>query len=66
MIHPAQLDAVNRAFTPGPEQVRRAEEILAALSQRGGASRLGGEMVDEAHGRMAREVLLRAEQPVPD
>jgi citrate lyase subunit beta/citryl-CoA lyase len=66
VIHPTQLDAVNRAFTPGPEQVRRAEEILAALNQRGGASRMGGEMVDEAHGRMAREVLLRAEHPVPD
>jgi citrate lyase subunit beta/citryl-CoA lyase len=66
VIHPAQLDAVNRAFTPGPEQVRRAGEILAALSHRGGASRMGGEMVDEAHGRMAREVLLRAELPVPD
>ena len=66
VIHPAQLDAVNRAFTPGPEQVRRAEEILAALNHRGGASRMGGEMVDEAHGRMAREVLLRAERPVPD
>jgi citrate lyase subunit beta/citryl-CoA lyase len=66
VIHPAQLDTVNRAFTPGPEQVQRAEEILAALNHRGGASRLGGEMVDEAHGRMAREVLLRADRPAPD
>ncbi|MGA8206580.1 MAG: CoA ester lyase [Candidatus Dormiibacterota bacterium] len=66
VIHPAQLDTVNRAFTPGPEQIQRAEEILAALNHRGGASRMGGEMVDEAHGRMAREVLLRAQVPVPD
>jgi citrate lyase subunit beta/citryl-CoA lyase len=66
VIHPAQLEAVNRAFTPDQEQIRRAEVILAALDQRGGASRMGGEMVDEAHGRMAREVLLRAERPVPD
>jgi citrate lyase subunit beta/citryl-CoA lyase len=66
VIHPDQLDTVNRAFTPGPEQVQRAEEILAALNQRGGASRMGGEMVDEANGRMAREVLLRADRPVPD
>lgn len=66
VIHPNQLDIVNSAFTPGPEQVQRAEEILAALNHRGGASRLGSEMVDEAHGRMAREVLLRADRPVPD
>ncbi|HVB13240.1 MAG TPA: CoA ester lyase [Candidatus Dormibacteraeota bacterium] len=59
-IHPSQLEAVNRAFTPDSEQVRRAEKILAALEGRGGASRLGEEMVDEAHGRMAREVLQRA------
>jgi citrate lyase subunit beta / citryl-CoA lyase len=66
VVHPAQLDTVNRAFTPGPEQIQRAEEILAALNERGGASRMGGEMVDEAHGRMAREVLLRAERQMPD
>ncbi len=60
VIHPSQLETVNRAFTPNAEQVRRAEEILATLEARGGASRLGGEMVDEAHGRVAREVLLRA------
>ncbi|MGP8204762.1 MAG: HpcH/HpaI aldolase/citrate lyase family protein [Acidimicrobiales bacterium] len=66
VIHPDQLDTVNRAFTPGPEQVQRAEEIITALNHRGGASRMGGEMVDEAHRRMAREVLLRAGRPVPD
>ncbi|HEY6538233.1 MAG TPA: CoA ester lyase [Candidatus Dormibacteraeota bacterium] len=62
-IHPSQLEVVNKAFTPTADQVRQAEQILAALAGRGGASRLGGEMVDEAHGRMAREVLLRASGP---
>lgn len=62
-IHPSQLEAVNRAFTPDSEQIHRAEQILAALDDHGGASRMGGEMVDEAHGRMAREVLLRAQRP---
>jgi citrate lyase subunit beta/citryl-CoA lyase len=66
VIHPSQLEAVNRAFTPDAEQIRRAEQILAALNDRGGASRMGEEMVDEAHGRMAREVLLRAQRPVPE
>lgn len=62
VIHPSQLAAVNAAFTPDQGQVRRAEQILAVLDRRGGASRMGGEMVDEAHGRMAREVLLRAQR----
>jgi len=66
VIHPSQLETVNRAFTPDANQVRKAEEILAALEGQGGASRLGGEMVDEAHGRMAREVLLRASPPASD
>ncbi|HVB53710.1 MAG TPA: CoA ester lyase [Candidatus Acidoferrales bacterium] len=63
VIHPSQLATVNRAFTPDAEQILRAEQILAALDDRGGASRMGEEMVDEAHGRMAREVLLRARRP---
>ena len=66
VIHPSQLEAVNRAFTPDAEQIRRAEQVLAALNDRGGASRMGEEMVDEAHGRMAREVLLRAQRLVPE
>jgi citrate lyase subunit beta/citryl-CoA lyase len=65
-IHPSQLETVNRAFTPSADHVRRAEQILAALSQRGGASRMGEEMVDEAHGRMARAVLLRARRQASD
>ena len=65
-IHPSQLAVVNRAFTPDSVQVRRAEQILAALDNRGGASRMGEEMVDEAHGRMAREVLLRAQPTAPE
>lgn len=66
VIHPSQLEVVNRAFMPDAEQIRRAEQILAALNDRGGASRMGEEMVDEAHGRMAREVLLRAQRLVPE
>jgi citrate lyase beta subunit len=66
VIHPSQLETVNRAFNPDAEQIRKAEQILAALEGQGGASRMGEEMVDEAHGRMAREVLLRASRPAPD
>ncbi|MGH7611059.1 MAG: HpcH/HpaI aldolase/citrate lyase family protein [Candidatus Dormibacteria bacterium] len=59
-IHPSQLATIRRAFTPGPEQVERARQVLAALEARGGAARLEGEMIDEAHRRMAQAVLARA------
>ncbi|MGH7639891.1 MAG: HpcH/HpaI aldolase/citrate lyase family protein [Candidatus Dormibacteria bacterium] len=66
VIHPSQLEAVNQAFTPSPEQVSHAEAILGALDRKGGASRLGGEMVDEAHRRMAQAVLRRARGTAPE
>ena len=59
-IHPDQLAAINSAFTPSQAEVARAQEVLAALSARGGASRLGQEMVDEANRRMAESVLARS------
>lgn len=63
-IHPAQLESINAAFTPAPEQVERASAVLAALAEaerRGsGAASLDGEMVDEAMAAAARRVLARA------
>ncbi len=59
-IHPDQLATINSAFTPSPAQVARARDVLGALGARGGASRLGQEMVDEANRRMAEMVLARS------
>jgi citrate lyase subunit beta/citryl-CoA lyase len=61
-IHPDQLATINSAFTPSAAQLARAREVLAAVSARGGASRLGQEMVDEANRRMAQTVLARSQQ----
>lgn len=61
-IHPEQLATINSEFAPSPEQVVRAREMLAVVSAKGGASRLGEEMVDEANLRMARAVLARARE----
>ncbi len=58
-IHPAQLEAINRAFTPSSEQVEGARAVLAQLGP-GGARRMGGEMVDEASRRLAESLLTRA------
>ena len=61
-IHPSQLDPINAAFTPTPEEVERARAIVAALDRaQSGAVELDGQMIDEAHRRQAVAVLARAE-----
>jgi citrate lyase subunit beta / citryl-CoA lyase len=57
VIHPDQLEPVNEVFTPSPEEVERAREILAAAD---GVSRIGDEMVDAATKRLAEGVIARA------
>lgn len=60
-IHPAQLAAANRMFTPSAAEVARAERLLeaynAAVVQGRGAATLDGRMIDAANLRMARVVL---------
>ena len=66
VLHPAQVDAGNQAFTPSQEDFDRAEEILSAYehatSQAGGgrgAVMLGDEMIDEASRKMALVVATK-------
>jgi citrate lyase subunit beta/citryl-CoA lyase len=61
-IHPAQVPIINDAFTPAPDQVERAERIVAAFA---GASDLGvtsldGAMLDQPHLKAAQRLLARA------
>jgi citrate lyase subunit beta / citryl-CoA lyase len=62
-IHPSQLEAVREAFTPGADDVRRAERVLHALARAHeggrGAVTLDGEMIDAATVRAAERVLAR-------
>jgi citrate lyase subunit beta/citryl-CoA lyase len=53
---------INAAFTPAGEDVRHAEEIVAAFEAHPGAGVLsvGGKMVDRPHLMQARRVLERA------
>lgn len=57
VVHPAQLAPVREVFTPAPEEVARAEAILAAPE---GAIRHEGELVDTASRRLAEALLARA------
>jgi citrate lyase subunit beta / citryl-CoA lyase len=64
VIHPSQIDVVNRAYSPDPSVYTRAEGILAAYRQATegegrGAVRFEGEMIDEATRKMAEAVARR-------
>ena len=61
-IHPAQVPVINAAFTPSGEEVRHAEEIVAAFEAHpnAGVLPIGGKMVDRPHLVQARRVLERA------
>jgi citrate lyase subunit beta/citryl-CoA lyase len=61
-IHPAQVPIINAAFTPSAEDVRHAEEIVAAFEAHpdAGVLSVGGKMVDRPHLVQARRVLERA------
>lgn len=66
VLHPAQVDVVNEAFTPAPEDYARAVRILAAYEQatgtdRRGAVMLDGEMIDEASRKLALAVAAKGE-----
>ena len=61
-IHPAQVPTINAAFTPSDEEIRHAEEIVAAFEAHpdAGVLSVGGKMVDRPHLVQARRVLERS------
>jgi citrate lyase subunit beta/citryl-CoA lyase len=64
VIHPSQIETVNRVYSPDPASYARAEGILAAYRQATegegrGAVRFEGEMIDEANRKMAEAVARR-------
>lgn len=64
LIHPSQVEPVNRVFAPTPEQVAEAEGIVAAFADPAnsgrGALRVSGKMVELLHLAQARALLARA------
>jgi len=66
VLHPAQVDVVNEAFTPAPEDYARAVRILAAYGRatetdRRGAVMLDDEMIDEASRKLALAIAAKGE-----
>jgi citrate lyase subunit beta/citryl-CoA lyase len=61
-IHPAQVPAINAAFTPSKAEVKQAQAIVAAFEAQPGAGVLSvdGKMVDRPHLIQARRTIERA------
>jgi citrate lyase subunit beta / citryl-CoA lyase len=64
-IHPSHVPVINEVFSPGPDELARCAELIAAVeaAQREGTGAVAfrGEMVDEAMAATARLVLERHE-----
>lgn len=61
-IHPAQVEIINRVFTPSKEQVAEARNIIEAFAEAGNAGvvGIGGKMYDIPHLNRSRKLLERA------
>jgi citrate lyase subunit beta/citryl-CoA lyase len=60
-IHPRQLPVIERAYTPTPEEITRAEETLKAAAREQGAQALpDGRFIDTAVAREAHRTLSLA------
>ena len=61
-IHPAQVPIINELFTPTPEEIGLAQEVVQLFAQNPGAGVLAhrGQMVDRAHDVRAERILARA------
>lgn len=57
-IHPRQVELSHLAFSPTAEELEHAHAVLAAGEQ--GVGVVDGQMVDDVHVRMARDVIGRA------
>ncbi|MFH6787273.1 MULTISPECIES: HpcH/HpaI aldolase/citrate lyase family protein [Methylobacterium] len=62
-IHPAQVAAINAAFSPSPEEVAHARRVVAAFAAEPEAGTVGldGRMLDIPHLKQARRILERHE-----
>ena len=59
-IHPDQLDVINDAFTPSPEDVAYANRVIEAFASGVGTVALDGKMLDMPHLKQARRTLALA------
>ncbi|MGB5985586.1 MAG: CoA ester lyase [Desulfobacterales bacterium] len=63
-IHPDQIDILNRVYEPSPEDLQRAQAVIAAFERARregrGAAAVEGRMIDHATYRLARQLVSQA------
>lgn len=62
-IHPAQVPIINAVFTPSPEAVEQARQVVAAFADAGnpGVVAIDGKMYDRPHLKRAQRLLARVQ-----
>jgi len=60
-IHPAQVAIINEVFTPAPEEIAKAQAVVAAFAENpsAGVVAIGGVMYDRPHLTRAQRLLAR-------
>jgi citrate lyase subunit beta/citryl-CoA lyase len=65
LIHPNQIDVCNKTFSPTPEEIAQARQVIAAFELPENAGKgviaIGGRMVERLHADMARRTVAIAE-----
>jgi citrate lyase subunit beta / citryl-CoA lyase len=63
-IHPAQVDIINRAFSPNADELAWSRRVEAAFAANPGVGTVGldGKMLDRPHLKQAQRLLARAAQ----
>lgn len=66
VIHPKQIEPVNRVFTPSPEEISNAKKIIEAFEkaeqERVGVIALEGQMIENVHVAIAQRTLWIAQK----
>jgi len=61
VIHPGQIEIVNRVFSPAPEEIERAKRIISAFEiaqkEGKGVTTVDGELIEHLHVTQARRLL---------
>ena len=64
LIHPSQIETANRAFSPTPEQIERAAQLIetfeAAQAEGKGVAVFDGKIIEQLHAEEARRLLDKA------
>ena len=66
VIHPLQVEVVNKVFTPTPQEVEHSKKVIEAYqkaeAEGKGATQLEGQLIENVHASIARRILKTAEK----